>query len=294
MKKRLLGVILCICTLVSVLSVTLCATTAKFSDVKDSDYFATSVSWAVEKGITVGTSATSFSPNSTCTRAQILTFMWRAAGSPEPKYANFYTDVKESDYFYKAALWAREKGVHIPSDELFRPNTPCTRASTVEYFWRLAGAKIGEPVPFSDIDRGSVLENAVSWAVENGITAGTGGTNFTPNTVCTRAQIVTFLYRYYVAPTDNGALIETLRKTVVQGSMKLDPPIPEDYRLHPDWYGSLTPPAEMSDERLLAEYEYIQKAIADFRARGIYMSDGPYSRELDLWSEASRRDLLDE
>ncbi|MBR5535475.1 MAG: hypothetical protein IKU60_02370, partial [Clostridia bacterium] len=104
----------------------------------------------------------------------------------------------------------------------------------------------------------------------------------------------TFLYRYYVAPTDNGALIETLRKTVKQGAITLDPPIPEDYRKHPDWYGSLTPPAEMSDERLLAEYEYIQKAIADFRARGIYMSDGPYSRELDLWSEASRRDLLDE
>lgn len=307
MKKRILSFIVCLCTLASLLTVASSAAanpisvesatptvpTVNFADVKTSDYFATPVNWAVDKGITLGTSATAFSPNATCTRAQILTFMWRAAGSPEPKYQNFYVDIKESDYFYKAALWARENRIHVPSDEYFRPNTPCTRASTVEYFWRLAGAKLVERVPFSDIDRGSVLENAVSWAVRNGITAGTGGTGFTPSTVCTRAQIVTFLYRYYVAPTDNSALIETLKKTVPETAMKLDPPLPEDYRKHPDWYGSLTPPAEMSDERLLAEYEYIQNVIADFKARGIYMSDGPYSRELDLWSAVSRRGLED-
>ena len=276
-------------------STTPSAPKVNFSDVKSSDYFATPVNWAVDKGITVGTSATTFSPNTTCTRAQILTFMWRAAGSPEPnpKIVNFYVDIKESDYFYKAALWAREKGVHVPSDEYFRPNTPCTRASTVEYFWRLAGAKIGDIVPFSDIDHGSTLENAVSWAVTNGITAGTGGTAFTPDTVCTRAQIVTFLYRYYVVPMDNTSLIETLKKTVVQKELKLDPNPPEDYTKQPDWYGTLTPPAEMSDERLLAEYENIEKVMDDFRSRGIYMSDGPYSRQLDLWSEASRRGLLD-
>lgn len=290
--KRFLSIILCLCTLASLMAVASSAA-AKFSDVKDSDYFATPVSWAVDKGITVGTTTTTFSPKDTCTRAQILTFMWRAAGSPDPKYENFYTDVKESDYFYKAAIWAREKGVHVPRDEQFRPNTPCTRASTVEYFWRLAGAKIGERVPFSDVDRGSVLENAVSWAVRYGITQGTGGTTFTPDATCTRAQIVTFLYRYYVAQDDNSALIETLKKTVPETAIKLDPPIPEDYRKHPDWYGSLTPPAEMSDERLLAEYEYIQRAIADFKARGIYMSDGPYSREIDLWSQVSRRGLED-
>ncbi len=264
-----------------------------FSDVKDGDYFATPVNWAVDKGITVGTSNTTFSPNSTCTRAQILTFMWRAAGSPEPssKIVNFYVDIKESDYFYKAALWAREKGIHVPSDEYFRPNTPCTRASTVEYFWRLAGAKIGDVVPFSDIDHGSTLENAVSWAVTNGITAGTGGTAFTPDTVCTRAQIVTFLYRYYVVPIDNTSLIETLKKTVPQRELKLDPLPPENYLKQPDWYGTLTPPAEMTDERLMAELKQIRGVMDDFRARDIYMSDAIYSRELDLWSQASRRGL---
>ncbi len=297
MKKRFLSLVLCICTLASLLTVAViessAATAPDFADVKASDYFSVPVSWAVEGGITVGTSSTAFSPNETCTRAQILTFLWRAAGSPEPNpnIINFYVDIKTTDYFYKAALWAREKRVHVPSDEYFRPNTPCTRASTVEYFWRLAGAKIGDVVPFSDVDRGSVLENAVSWAVSYGITQGTGGTAFTPNNVCTRAQIVTFLYRYYVAPSDNSALIDTLIKTVPQSELKLDPPIPEDYRKHPDWYMSLTPPAEMSDERLLAEYEYIQKAIDDFKARDIYMSDGPYSRDLDLWSEVSRRGL---
>lgn len=293
MKKRILSLILCIGTVAALLTAVSSATSVSFADVKANDYFSTSVNWAVEKGITVGTSSTAFSPNDTCTRAQILTFMWRAAGSPEPKYPTFYTDIKESDYFYKAALWAQEKAVHVPKDELFRPNTPCTRASTVEYFWRLAGTKIGDVVPFSDVDCGSVLENAVSWAVRYGITQGTGGTAFTPNAVCTRAQIVTFLYRYYVAPSDNSALIDTLIKTVPKREMKLDPPIPEDYRKHPDWYMILTPPAEMSDERLLAEYEYIQKAIADFRKRDIYMSDGPYSRELDLWSQVKIRGLED-
>ncbi|MBQ8248426.1 MAG: S-layer homology domain-containing protein [Clostridia bacterium] len=293
MKKRVLSFILCICLAVSLLTVMTSAAAAVFADVKSSDYFATSVNWAVDKGITVGTSSTAFSPNSTCTRAQILTFMWRAAGSPEPdpKIVNFYVDIKESDYFYKASLWAREKGVHVPSDEYFRPDTPCTRASTVEYFWRLAGAEIGNIVPFSDIDHGSTLENAVSWAVTNGITAGTGGTAFTPDTVCTRAQIVTFLYRYYVAPIDNSALIETLKETVPVTALKLDPLPPEDYLKQPDWYGHLTSPADMTDERLMAELKQIRDVMADFRARDIYIGDAIYARELDLHSQASRRGL---
>ena len=271
------------------------ATTPEFADVKKADYFFEPVSWAVEKGITSGTSSTTFSPDSTCTRAQILTFLWRAAGSPESNAKNFYSDVFFSDYFCNAALWAKEKGIYNPDGNKFNPNEPCTRASTVEYFWRAAGSPTVEVVPFSDVQQGSELEKAVSWAVTKGITAGTGAANFTPETACTRAQIVTFLYRYHVAPTDNSSLIKDLRKKATQTatSIVLDPDLPEDYRKHPDWYGSLTPAHTMSDERLLAEYEKIQKVIDDFRARGIYMSDGPYSRELDLWSEASRRGLLD-
>ncbi len=272
------------------------ATTPEFKDVKKADYFFEPVNWAVQKGITNGTSRTTFSPNATCTRAQILTFLWRAAGSPKPTIMNPYTDVKMSDYFCDAALWAKEKGIYSPNGYKFEPNAPCTRASTVEYFWRYAGAPSLTRVPFSDVTEASALEKAVSWAVRKGITNGTGGTAFSPNTTCTRAQIVTFLHRYFVKSLDNSKLISDLTKALVQTetSMKLDPNPPEDYRKHPDWYMSLTPPEKMSDARLLAEYENIQKVIADFKARDIYMSDGPYSREIDLWSEASRRGLLDE
>ena len=271
------------------------ATTPEFKDVKKADYFFEPVNWAVEKGITNGTSNTAFSPNATCTRAQILTFLWRAAGSPAPTISNPYTDVKSSDYFYKVALWAKEKGIYNPGGSTFGPNALCTRASTVEYFWRFAGASSVTRVPFSDVAESSTLDKAVSWAVRKGITNGTGGTTFSPNATCTRAQIVTFLHRYYVTALDNSKLISDLTKAATQTvtSMTLDPNPPEDYRKQPDWYGSLTPAHKMSDERLLAEYENIQKVIEDFRKRNIYMSDGPYSRELDLWSEASRRGLLD-
>ncbi len=272
------------------------ATTPEFKDVKKADYFFEPVNWAVEKGITNGMSQTEFAPNATCTRAQILTFLWRAAGSPEPSISNPYNDVKSSDYFYKVALWAKEKGVYNPGGSTFGPNELCTRASTVEYFWRFAGSISEIRVPFSDVAEGSELDKAVSWAVRKGITNGAGGTAFSPDTTCTRAQIVTFLHRFYVTPLDNKELITSLTKAATQTvtSMELDPIPSEDYTTHPDWYGSLTPAYKMSDERLLAEYENIQRVIEDYRNRDIYMSDGPYSRELDLWSEASRRGLLDE
>jgi len=269
--------------------------TPEFKDVKKADYFFTPVNWAVSKGITNGTSATTFAPNSTCTRAQILTFLWRAAGSPMPSIANPYKDVKASDYYYNVALWAKEKGIYAPSGNTFGPNTPATRGATVEYFWRYAGSPSATRVPFSDVAENSTLDKAVSWALRKGITNGTGGTTFSPNATCTRAQIVTFLHRYFVTPLDNSSLITSLTKAATQTvtSMKLDPNPPEDYRKHPEWYGSLTPAYKMSDERLLAEYENIQKVIEDFRNRGIYMSDGPYSRELDLWAEVSKRGLDD-
>jgi len=270
--------------------------TPEFDDVKKKDYFFEPVNWAVTKGITNGTSSSTFSPDSTCTRAQILTFLWRAAGSPESTIANPYADIKGSDYFYKAAMWAAEKGIYAPADTSFAPNAPCTRASTVEYFWRYAGSVNTERVPFSDVAENSELDKAVSWALRKGITNGTGGTTFSPDNTCTRAQIVTFLHRYFVTPLDNSALISSLIKKVTQTAtdMKLDPIPSEDYMTHPDWYGSLTPAHTMSDERLLAELEQIERVIDDYRARDIYMSDGPYSRQLDLWAEASKRGLLDE
>ena len=169
-------------------------TTGSFIDVKASDYFADAVRWAVEKDITSGTSKTTFSPDATCSKAQILTFLWHANGSPEPTAATPFTDVKTADYFYKAALWAAEKG--LVSGSTFGANADCTRAMTVEYLWKAAGS----PTPsanasFTDIPTNADYAQAVAWAVENKITSGTGGGNFSPAATCTRGQIVTFLYR---------------------------------------------------------------------------------------------------
>lgn len=169
-------------------------TVSGFTDVKSSDYFADAVLWAVEKKITSGTSATTFSPGATCSKAQILTFLWRANGSPEPTAAKPFTDIKPADYFYKAALWAAEKG--LVSGSTFGANADCTRAMTVEYLWKAAGS----PTPsanasFTDIPTNADYAQAVAWAVENKITSGTGGGNFSPAATCTRGQIVTFLYR---------------------------------------------------------------------------------------------------
>ena len=165
-----------------------------FSDVAANAYYATAVKWAVENGITAGTSPTTFSPNNTCTTAQILTFLWRANGSPEPSIQNPFTDVKESDYFCKAAVWAYEKG--MVNGQTFGGNTPCTRSATVTYLWKLEGAPAGAPsVDFSDIHANADYAEAVKWAVYMGVTAGTSETTFSPDTTCTRGQIATFLYR---------------------------------------------------------------------------------------------------
>ena len=165
-----------------------------FTDVKESDYFADAVLWAVERNITSGTSKTTFSPGATCTKAQILTFLWHANGSPEPTAANPFADIQTGDYFYKAALWAAEKG--LVSGSTFGANADCTRAMTVEYMWKAAGS----PAPagkadFDDVPANADYAQAVAWAVEKNITSGTGDGNFSPTATCTRGQIVTFLYR---------------------------------------------------------------------------------------------------
>lgn len=165
-----------------------------FNDVKLTDWFADAVSWAVEKGITAGTSATTFSPADTCTRAQILTFLWRAVGSPKADMANSFEDVKSTDYYYNAALWAKEKG--MVSGSHFEGNTPCTRAYTVIYLWKNAGSPTVKPSDtFADVDKNAEYAQAVAWALENGVTSGTSATTFSPNDTCTRGQIVTFLKR---------------------------------------------------------------------------------------------------
>lgn len=168
----------------------------KFVDVMSGDYFADSVLWAVEKNITSGTSKTTFSPNSTCTNAQILAFLYRANGSPEPTISNPFADIKTTDYFYKAALWAAEKG--MVSGSTFGASTPCTRAATVEYIWKAAGSPAASyDGKFDDVPASADYAQAVAWALENGVTSGTSKTTFGPTSTCTRGQIVTFLYRAF-------------------------------------------------------------------------------------------------
>lgn len=170
-----------------------------FTDVASNAYYADSVNWAVPKGITSGTSATTFSPDQTCTTAEILTFLWRAKGSPEPtSSSNTFTDIKESDYFYRAALWAKENNIIPKNNTTFNGNKPCTRSMAVLYIWKAAGFPAAKaPSNFTDVAATTLYAPAVDWAVEQGITGGTSATAFSPNTTCTRAEIVTFLYRAF-------------------------------------------------------------------------------------------------
>ena len=165
-----------------------------FIDVKPDAYYAQAVNWAVEKNITSGTTETTFSPDDTCTRAQILTFLWRAVGSPKADGTNPFTDVSSGHYYYDAAVWAYQKG--MVSGGKFSATAPCTRASTVMYLWKNAGLPDMDTVgTFTDVTADADYAKAVSWAVQNGITSGTGDSTFSPDTTCTRGQIVTFLNR---------------------------------------------------------------------------------------------------
>ena len=160
-----------------------------FADVKAGEYYTEPVMWAVDNKITNGTSASTFSPDQNCTRAQIITFLWRAAGSPAPGGASTVTDVKAGEYYSDAVAWSAEKG--IIEGTVFRPDDPCTRLAAVEFMWKFAGSPASLlKAPFTDVD-----SDAVSWALFNGVTKGTSDVTFSPDNVCTRGQIVTFLYR---------------------------------------------------------------------------------------------------
>ena len=169
-----------------------------FVDVPASAYYADAVKWAVEKGITTGTSATTFSPEASCTRAQMVTFLWRAAGSPAPKETTTaFTDLDKSAYYYDAVLWAVEQGITTgTSSTTFSPNATVTRGQTVTFLYRFAGQPaVSGSSSFTDVNSSDYYAAAVQWAKEQGITSGTSATTFSPTNDCTRGQIVTFLYR---------------------------------------------------------------------------------------------------
>ena len=168
-----------------------------FVDVKASDYFYDAVLWAAEKGVTSGTDALHFSPNAPCTRAQIVTFLWRAAGSPAPKNMSSFADVPADAFYAKAVAWAVENGITGGTgDGKFSPDATCTRAQAVTFLYRASGASaVSGNAAFSDVATNAYYAAAVKWAEKNGITGGIGGGLFGSNNNCTRAQIVTFLYR---------------------------------------------------------------------------------------------------
>ena len=167
---------------------------SSFTDVAADAWYAESVAWAVENGITSGTGTSTFSPSKTCTTAEILTFLWRAAGSPEPTgEENPFTDVATDAYYFKPALWAYEQG--LLSGTQLQGDAPCTRASTVTYLWKLAGSPEMDAPDFTDVPADADYAQAVAWAVEQGITSGTGSGTFSPDQICDRSQIVTFLYQ---------------------------------------------------------------------------------------------------
>ncbi len=171
-------------------------TVGGFSDVPETAYFAQPVVWAVERNVTGGTAAGTFSPGSTCTQAQILTFLWRSQGSPEPEGAVQIDGLDTGKYYAAAALWAAEHGL-IGED--FAPDQPCTRAMAVTYLWKQAGSPAAAPASFTDVPAGAEYAGAVAWAVEKGVTGGATADTFEPEKTCTRGQIVTFLYRAFAA-----------------------------------------------------------------------------------------------
>lgn len=170
-----------------------------FLDVQAGDYYYDAVLWAVAKGVTAGTTSTTFSPDMAVTRAQMVTFLWRAQGSPKVAGSNPFADVNQDAYYYDAVLWAVANGVTVgTTDTTFSPDAPVTRAQAVTFQWRAAGSPKATGESFMDVAADAYYADAVTWAVAGGITVGTGQGNFSPDVVVSRAQAVTFLYRELV------------------------------------------------------------------------------------------------
>ena len=169
-----------------------------FVDVPANAYFADAVKWAVDKGVTNGMTETTFGPYESCTRAQIVTFLWRAAGSPEPKTAVSFADVPAGSYYAKAVAWAIENGITngMTATE-FAPDATCTRGQSVTFLHRALKGTASSSANFTDVKSDAFYADAINWAVANNVTNGTSNTTFSPNADCTRAEIVTFLYRAY-------------------------------------------------------------------------------------------------
>ena len=174
------------------------APTQSFADVSTDAYYYEAVKWAAKNGITGGVGNGLFAPDAPCTRAQIVTFLWRAAGSPEPKNASSFSDVPASAYYARSVAWAVENGITTGTGNgRFSPDATCTRAQSVTFLYRALSARAEGTAEFRDVPKNAYYADAVAWAAANGITTGIGGGLFGPDNDCTRAQIVTFLFRTY-------------------------------------------------------------------------------------------------
>ena len=205
-NRRNLLVLLTLVLVVCLLTGTVFAA-GTFTDVPGDAYYAQSVNWAVDKGITKGTSDTTFSPNDSCTRAQMITFLWRYAGAPKATGSNPFQDVANDAYYRDAVLWAYDKGITAGTDAThFSPDGTVKRAEAVTFLWRAAGSPpTGSTGNFSDVAPDQYFTDAVAWGRDKGVVMGTSDTTFSPNDPCTRAQIVTFLYRFSQLPASEGA-----------------------------------------------------------------------------------------
>ena len=225
--KKVLSIILCLGILMSLFALPAFAggeDDNPFKDVAADAYYYDSVLWALFSGVTTGTSATTFSPDSPCTRAQVVTFLWRSVGCPEPSVTtNPFKDVAADAYYYKAVLWAVENGITTgTSATTFGPESPCTRAQVVTFLWRADGspAPQGDKSEFKDVTFGAYYFNAVLWAVEKGITNGLSATSFGSDGICNRAQIVTFLFRYSQNVDKQLQIMFAPEDYVMQGSQE--------------------------------------------------------------------------
>ncbi len=191
---------LCLILSLVMLTASVFATDTPFTDVSTDAYYYDAVKWALESEIASGTSDSTFSPDAYCSRAQSLTFLWRMVASPEPAAIdNPFSDVSDSSYYCKPVLWALgSKITGGTSESIFSPDLYCTRAQALTFLWRCAGQPKAEnrTNPFADVNADSYYYESVLWAVENGLTGGTSDTTFSPDAYCTRAQVLTFLYRF--------------------------------------------------------------------------------------------------
>ncbi len=196
MKRRFFALLLALAITAALIPT---AFAAAFTDVPEGAWYADAVEWASRKGYAAGTSDTTFSPNTDCTRAQCVTFLWRAHNKPEPKSTvSPFTDVTDPNaYYYKAVLWAVEEGITTgTSATTFSPNAVCTRAQAVTFLWRAAEKpEAAVDAPFTDVKDSDQFAGAVAWAYQEGIAQGKPGAAFAPSSSCSRATIVTFLYR---------------------------------------------------------------------------------------------------